>query len=221
MADAEDDEKRALLHFLHYQRDSVLSIVEGLDEQAWHRSVVPSGWTPAGLVEHLGDAERHWFQRVVAGSDAEQPWDEGRLPYDPEAAFVCNRPSAEVIGFDRLQVENGRSCSPGFDLAIFLISRLCGRANVGGQPPLYFGYREPNPSVLKLPITSGTRSSLVNATFAIAATSMPCAEKSTICARRQVTTDPLPRRTIRTRRRPSSSSISQTRSRSATPAQSR
>src|SRR6516165_6215076 len=45
---------------------------------------------------------------------------------------------------------------------------------------------------------------------------MPCAESSTICARRQVTTDPLPRRTIRTSRRPSSSSISRTRSRSVT-----
>jgi uncharacterized damage-inducible protein DinB len=103
MADTEDEEKRALLHFLRYQRDSVLSIVAGLDEEAWHRSVVPSGWTPAGLVEHLGDAERHWFQRVVAGSGAELPWDEGRPPYDPEAAFVCDRPSAEVIGYYRDQ----------------------------------------------------------------------------------------------------------------------
>ena len=88
--------------------------------------------------------------------------------------------------------------------------------NFGGRPPLYLGYSEPNPSALKLRITSRTRSSLVNATFAIAATSMPCADNSTICARRQVTTDPLPRRTIRTSRRPSPSSISRTRTRSAT-----
>jgi hypothetical protein len=44
----------------------------------------------------------------------------------------------------------------------------------------------------------------------------PWADSSTICARRQVTTDPLSRRTIRTSRRPSSSSISRTRTRSAT-----
>ena len=31
---------------------------------------------------------------------------------------------------------------------------------------------------------------MVNATFAIAAASIPCADSSTICARRQVTTDP-------------------------------
>ncbi len=39
----EDPEDQALLAFLDAQRDSVVSIVEGLDEEAWHRSVVPSG----------------------------------------------------------------------------------------------------------------------------------------------------------------------------------
>jgi hypothetical protein len=99
----EDPEGQALLAFLDAQRHAVLSIVEGLDEEAWHRPAVPSGWTPAGLVEHLGGAERHWFQGVVAGSDAELPWDEGLPPYDPEAAFVSDRPSAEIIGYYRDQ----------------------------------------------------------------------------------------------------------------------
>ena len=75
----EDPEDQALLAFLAAQRDAVLSIVAGLDEEAWQRPVVPSGWTPAGLVEHLGDAEWHWFQGVVTGSDTEPPWDEDRL----------------------------------------------------------------------------------------------------------------------------------------------
>ena len=57
-----------------------------------------------------------------------------------------------------------------------------------------------SPSALKFRITSRTRSSLVNATFPIAAASMPCADSSTIWARRQVTTDPLTRRMICTSR---------------------
>jgi hypothetical protein len=65
-------------------------------------------------------------------------------------------------------------------------------------------------------ITSRTRSGLVKVTFAIAATSMPCADSSTICARRQVTTDPLERRTMRSSRLPSSLLISRTCTRSAT-----
>ncbi len=92
-----ETEDQVLLAFLAAQRDSVLSIVEGLDEEAWHRSVVPSGWTPAGLVEHLSGAELHWFQGVVAGSDTELPGNEDLPPYDPEAAFVSDLPSAEII----------------------------------------------------------------------------------------------------------------------------
>ena len=96
-------EDQVLLDFLAAQRDAVLSIVAGLDEDAWQRPAVPSGWTPAGLVEHLGGAERHWFQGVVTGSYAPLRWDEGRPPYDPRAAFACDRPSAEIIGFYRDQ----------------------------------------------------------------------------------------------------------------------
>ena len=94
---SEDQEDQLLVDFLQAQRAVVLSIVEGLDEEAWQRSVVPSGWTPAGLVEHLGGAEWHWFQGVVAGSSPELPPDEDLPPYDPEAAFVCDSPSAEII----------------------------------------------------------------------------------------------------------------------------
>jgi hypothetical protein len=78
------------------------------------------------------------------------------------------------------------------------------------------GIQRIDPSVLKLWITSRTRSSLVNATSAIRATGMPCADSNTICARRQVTTDPEPRRIIRNNRCPSSSSRSRTWTRSAT-----
>jgi hypothetical protein len=100
----QDAEDRALLAFLAAQRDAVLSIVAGLDEEAWHRSIVPSGWTPAGLVEHLGGAEWHWFQGVVAGKvPAPAPDDEDLPAYDPSAGFVCDLPSTEIIGFYRDQ----------------------------------------------------------------------------------------------------------------------
>jgi hypothetical protein len=100
----ENLDDQALLAFLAAQRSAVLSIVAGLDEDAWHRSVVPSGWTPAGLVEHLGGAEWHWFQGVVSGKHPEPPpGDEEQAPYDPTAAFVCDEPSAEIIAFYREQ----------------------------------------------------------------------------------------------------------------------
>ena len=99
MTELIDDEAHALRYCLEYQRASVRSIVEGLDESEWHRSVLPSGWTPAGMVEHLGDAERHWFQRVVTGDEVELAYDEGRPAYDPGAAFVTDRPGAAVLAY--------------------------------------------------------------------------------------------------------------------------
>jgi hypothetical protein len=99
-----DEESQALLAFLAAQRAAVLAIVADLDEEAWHRSVVPSGWTPAGFVEHLGGAEWHWFQGVVAGKSPDPaPGDEDQEPYDPTAAFVSDLPSDEIVSFYRDQ----------------------------------------------------------------------------------------------------------------------
>src|SRR5439155_21379945 len=123
-----------LLALLAAQRDAVLSIVAGLDDESWHRPVVPSGWTPAGMVEHLGGAEWHWFQGVVAGKHPEPaPGDEDLTPYDPTAAFVCDQPSAEIINFYRDQCASSDAV-----LAVTPLSaRPRGRHGVPGQdePP--------------------------------------------------------------------------------------
>src|SRR3984957_1849778 len=93
----EDDEKAALWEFLQIQRSAVRSIVSDLSEEAWHTSVVPSGWTPAGFVEHLGGAEYHWFQSIISGVEFDPPDDEDFEPYDPNAAFTSDLPSAEIL----------------------------------------------------------------------------------------------------------------------------
>ncbi len=93
----ESEERELLLYFLDLQRASVRSIVTGLSEEAWHTSVVPSGWTPAGFVEHLAGAEYHWFQSVVEGIEFVPPPDEDFVPYDPHAAFVSDLPSVEIL----------------------------------------------------------------------------------------------------------------------------
>ena len=77
--ESQDLESQALLTFLDAQRASALAIVDGLDEDALRASVVPSGWTPLGLIEHLGFAERYWFQQVATGSATELPWPYGEI----------------------------------------------------------------------------------------------------------------------------------------------
>jgi uncharacterized damage-inducible protein DinB len=66
-----DTELAALLHVLDGRRTHVLNILEGLDEEALRRPVLPSGWTCLGLVHHLAlDVEKFWFRAVVAGEQA-------------------------------------------------------------------------------------------------------------------------------------------------------
>lgn len=93
----ESDEKEALIEFLEYQRNSIRSIVSGLSEEAWHTSVVPSAWTPAGFVEHLTGAEYHWFQQVIEGIQVDFSDEEDFVPYDPYAAFTSELSSAEIL----------------------------------------------------------------------------------------------------------------------------
>ena len=98
-------EKKTLSVFLAAQRSSVLAIVDGLDTQALTTSVLPSGWTPLGLIEHLGHAERHWFQEVVTGVAEPLAWPDGHPPLTtpraPEVVFAfyddqCRRSDAVI-----------------------------------------------------------------------------------------------------------------------------
>jgi hypothetical protein len=91
-------EARVLQHFLDAQRAAVLAIVDGLDDQLLRTAVLPSGWTPLGLIEHLGHAERHWFQQVATGSAVPLPW-----PAEDDAEPGPARPAAQVVAFYRDQ----------------------------------------------------------------------------------------------------------------------
>ncbi|MEU8180788.1 DinB family protein [Micromonospora sp. NPDC049044] len=100
----EDAEKTALSMFLEAQRASVLAIVDGLDRAALTTAVLPSGWTPLGLVEHLGYAERHWFQEVATGSAQPLAW-----PDDDHTPLNTPRPPAVVFAFYRAQCERSNA----------------------------------------------------------------------------------------------------------------
>ncbi|MGF1425436.1 DinB family protein [Kitasatospora sp. LaBMicrA B282] len=66
-----DTELTTLLGVLTSKRAHVLGILEGLDEEALRRPVLPSGWTCLGLVHHLAvDDEKFWFRAVAAGDEA-------------------------------------------------------------------------------------------------------------------------------------------------------
>lgn len=88
------DEKAVLLAFLESQRDAVLEIVDGLGDEQLTTSVLPSNWTPLGMVEHLGYAERHWFQEVLTGAAEPTAWLD-----DDHEPLNTPRPKDTVFGF--------------------------------------------------------------------------------------------------------------------------
>jgi hypothetical protein len=103
----DEPDRAVLLAALACQRASVRAIVDGLSEEHWHTSVVPSGWTPAGMVAHLGGAERHWTCGVILAHDPGHPFDEDAddEPYDPYAPFVIDWPSSKVLAYYRDQTQ--------------------------------------------------------------------------------------------------------------------
>ena len=98
-----DIERATLLSYLDDQRGHVLGILDGLDDDTMHRSVLPSGWNCLELLHHLTfDVERFWFQCVAAGDEAavaRQP--KNGWEVDPELS------ANDVI--DRYQQEIARS----------------------------------------------------------------------------------------------------------------
>jgi uncharacterized damage-inducible protein DinB len=79
------DEVALLRAWLAFERETLAWKCEGLDDaQLRTRAVDPSTLSLLGLVRHVTDAERYWFQRVLLGREVEQRyWTDN----DPEADF--------------------------------------------------------------------------------------------------------------------------------------
>ena len=74
-------------------------------ERDMRRPVVPSGWTPLGMIEHLGHAERFWFKQVITGT-ADPPGDRpGAEAEAGDGPFATSRPVPEVLAFYGEQAE--------------------------------------------------------------------------------------------------------------------
>lgn len=69
-----DDLRGLLLDYLDFYRQVVRSKVEGLTSQQLSTSKVPSGWTPAGLINHLTFMERRWLQWGFMAEALDEPW---------------------------------------------------------------------------------------------------------------------------------------------------
>src|SRR3954451_12246642 len=74
MSDDDRETKLELMDWLDGKRQHVVEQVEAMPAAARRRSLLPSGWTPWGLVRHLTlDVERVWFRAVMAGERVDLP----------------------------------------------------------------------------------------------------------------------------------------------------
>jgi Protein of unknown function (DUF664) len=110
MSEAMDPADAMLLSFLDAQRARALEIVAGLDQSQLTTPVLPSGWTMLGMIEHLGHAERHWFQGVALDWADPLPWSDDDEPRDSGGGgFTSTRSPEAVMAFYRDQVERANA----------------------------------------------------------------------------------------------------------------
>ncbi|WP_084958581.1 DinB family protein [Thermoactinospora rubra] len=77
-------EREALTRRLDYERATLLTKLEGLDDERLRRIGTPSGLSLLGLVKHLTETEHGWFVQDFAGIAEPDPYS---TPEDRGAAF--------------------------------------------------------------------------------------------------------------------------------------
>lgn len=69
-----DDLRGVLLDYLDWYRAVIAAKLDGLPPAALRQARIPSGWTPAGLVNHLAHVERRWLEWGFLAEQVPDPW---------------------------------------------------------------------------------------------------------------------------------------------------
>jgi len=69
-----DDPADLLPAYLDFYRDALLTKLDGLPEADLRRSILPSGWTPLELLNHLTHVERRWLEWGFRAEQVSAPW---------------------------------------------------------------------------------------------------------------------------------------------------
>ncbi len=84
--DPRSKEMRDLCSTLDSQRAHILTSVDGLTDDQLTQSVLPSGWSCAGLIKHLALADEHyWFRTIIGGASLD-----GFFPPEPGGDWVLD-----------------------------------------------------------------------------------------------------------------------------------
>ena len=98
-----DGVRDLLLSRLRGQRRHVLDQLDGMSEAQLRTAVLPSGWTPLGMVKHLACTERFWIRYLFAGEDVDFSWPRTA---EQEWFVAPEEPSADITAFFLAEREN-------------------------------------------------------------------------------------------------------------------
>ncbi|OPG08725.1 hypothetical protein B1R27_08725 [Streptomyces sp. GKU 895] len=99
--------------WLEFHRATLALKCAGLDDaQARSASVEPSSLTLLGLVQHLAEVERNWFQRVIGGLDLPPVFDGDPSGYGLDPARTLD----DALAIWRREVERGRELYAGWSV---------------------------------------------------------------------------------------------------------
>jgi uncharacterized damage-inducible protein DinB len=125
-----DDLRGLLLDYLDFFRTTVAAKLDGLSAEELVGSTVPSGWTPAGLVNHLVNVERRWLEWGFLAEPVTDPWRDA----DEAGGWVTLH--ASVAELRQLLVEAGiRSRAIVEAHALTEVSAVGGRFDGSSPPP--------------------------------------------------------------------------------------
>ncbi|MGW0903322.1 DinB family protein [Streptomyces sp. NPDC002853] len=103
---AQAGERAMLEAWLDFHRATLVLKCSGLkDDQLRLASAAPSSMTLLGLVQHLAVVERKWFQRVFAGQDLPEVFEESNAD---GFALAADRGLEEVMAVWQREVDRGR-----------------------------------------------------------------------------------------------------------------
>jgi uncharacterized damage-inducible protein DinB len=116
------DPRELLVGYLDWYRDALTRKIDGLSEERLRAPVEPLGWSPLGLVKHLGWVERRWMRWGFAAEDVLVC-----LPGGDEAEWgvPAGEPTADVMAAYRDEVSRSR--------ALTATAGLADPARVGGR----------------------------------------------------------------------------------------
>ncbi|MCH6162132.1 DinB family protein [Streptomyces marispadix] len=108
------DERTMLESWLDFHRATLtLKCADLDDDKLRERSVEPSAMTLLGLVQHMAEVERNWFQRIFAGQDLPPIYEEG----DRDGfAVTPERGMDEAMATWQREVDRGRELTASASL---------------------------------------------------------------------------------------------------------